>query len=149
MALMAPVSLKLVLRGPGVHNACHTTLSLQPSSNGDLFLPQRATTDFSHTTNTHTHTPSLYYLNEGFAMHSSSSQSNVHILCGNNDIKRTQWCFASLKSVLWFAERHAKKCSESFVGYPFLFSFLFTFILLLLFFFNFLPDKITGQQIST
>lgn len=48
MALMAPMSLKLVWRGPGVHNACHTTLSLQPSSNGDLFLPQRATADFSH-----------------------------------------------------------------------------------------------------
>lgn len=49
MALMAPMSLKLILRGPGVHNACHTTLSLQPSSNGDLFLPQRATADFNHT----------------------------------------------------------------------------------------------------
>lgn len=42
------MSLELVLRGPIVHTACHTTLSLQPSSNGDLFLPQRATTDFSH-----------------------------------------------------------------------------------------------------
>lgn len=48
MALTAPMSLELVLRGPVVHTACHTTLSLQPSSNGDLFLPQRATTDFSH-----------------------------------------------------------------------------------------------------
>lgn len=55
---MAPMSLKLVLRGPGVHNACHTTLSLQPCSNGDLFLPKRATTDFSHsriTSNHHQH----------------------------------------------------------------------------------------------
>lgn len=49
MALMAPASLKLVLRGPGVHNACHTTLSQQPSTNRDLFLPQRANADFSHT----------------------------------------------------------------------------------------------------
>lgn len=55
---MAPMSLKLVLRGPGVHNACHTTLSLQPCSNGDLFLPKRATTDFNHsriTSNHHQH----------------------------------------------------------------------------------------------
>lgn len=48
MALTPPMSLKLILRGPVVHTVCHTTLSLQPSSNGDLFLPQRATTDFSH-----------------------------------------------------------------------------------------------------
>lgn len=39
MALMTPVSLKLLLPRPSVHNVCHTTLSLHPSCNGgDLFL---------------------------------------------------------------------------------------------------------------
>lgn len=53
MALTPPMSLRLVLRGPVVHTACHTTLSLQPCGNGDLFLPQRATTDFSHYRGSH------------------------------------------------------------------------------------------------
>lgn len=38
MTLMTPMSLKLLLQRPGVHNACHTTLSPYHSCNGDLFF---------------------------------------------------------------------------------------------------------------
>lgn len=40
MALMTPVSLKLLSPRPSVHNVCHTTLSLHPCCNGggDLFF---------------------------------------------------------------------------------------------------------------